>query len=55
MKGSATNETDTLFLWDPWIDGMILKSTFSRLFYLIDNKMITVAEILSWIGEGGEA
>ena len=49
------NGTQTLFWWDPWIDGMILKSNFSRLVYLIDNKMTTVADMysLGW-WEGGK-
>jgi len=48
--------TQTLFWWDPWIDGMVLKISFSRLFDLATNKMATVAEIYSlrW-GEEGEA
>lgn len=25
---------NTLFWWDPWIDGVVLKNTFSRLFSL---------------------
>jgi len=50
------DDTETLFWWDPWLDGMILKSSFSRLFYLTDNKMATMADTFSlgW-GEGGEA
>lgn len=45
---------NTLFWWDPWIDGVMLKNTFSRLFDLSINKMVTVAEMyaLGW-GEGG--
>ena len=47
--------TETLFWWDLWLDGMILKRNFSRLFHLAVNKMATVAEMFSlgW-GEGGE-
>lgn len=41
------NGTQTLFWWDMWIDGMILKSNFSRLFQLIDNKMETMADMYS--------
>jgi len=46
----------TLFWWDPWIDRLVLKNTFSRLFDLATNKMATVAEMysLGW-GEEGEA
>jgi len=46
----------TLFWWDPWIDGLVLKNSFSRLFDLATNKMTTVAEMYSfgW-GVEGEA
>jgi len=46
----------TLFWWDPWIDGLVLKNSFSRLFDLTTNKMTTVAEMYSfgW-GVEGEA
>ncbi|RHN79618.1 putative reverse transcriptase zinc-binding domain-containing protein [Medicago truncatula] len=45
----------TLFWWDPWIDGLVLKNSFGRLFDLANNKMATVAEMysLGW-GEEGE-
>jgi hypothetical protein len=39
------------FLCDPWIDGMVLKNSFSRLFDLATNKMATVAEMYS-LGRG---
>jgi len=44
----------TLFWWDPWIDGLVLKNSFSRLFDLATNKMATVAEMysLGWGVEG---
>jgi len=29
----------TLFWWDPWIDGLVLKNSFGRLFDLANNKM----------------
>ena len=50
------DETQTLFWWDPWIDGMVLKNSFSRLFDLATNKMAMVSEMysLGW-GEEGEA
>jgi hypothetical protein len=40
----------TLFSWDPWLEGGLLKSVFSRLIDLADNKMVLVAEmsILGW-------
>jgi len=46
--------TQTLFWWDPWIDGLVLKSSFSRLFDLVVNKMATVAEMFSlgWEEDG---
>ena len=51
---------NTLFWWDPWIDGLVLKNSFGRLFYLATNKMATVAEmyLLEWgkrgkLGSGG--
>jgi len=50
------DETHTLFWWDPWIDDLVLKSSFSRLFDLTVTKMATVVEMFSpgW-GEDGEA
>jgi len=44
----------TLFWWDPWIDGLVLKNSFNRLFDLATNKMTTVAEMYSfgWGVEG---
>jgi len=38
----------------PWIDGMILKNSFSHLFCLVVNKMSTVAEMFSlgWEEDG---
>lgn len=44
--------TKTLFWWDPWIDGMILKHSFSRLFDLAVNKMATVLKCFL-VGGGG--
>jgi len=45
----------TLFWWDPWLEGGILKDRFSRLFYLFDNKLATDADMFSLAcGEGGE-
>jgi len=41
----AGDGTTTLFWWDPWIDGVILKRNFRRLFDLIDNKMATVVKV----------
>lgn len=50
----------TLFSWDPWREGELLKNIFSRLFDLADNKMVLVAEMstLCWermvsLGSGG--
>jgi hypothetical protein len=45
---------ETLFWWDPWLKGGILKDRFSCLFYLSDNKLATVAGmfLLGW-WEGG--
>jgi hypothetical protein len=50
------DDNNTLFWWDPWINGVVLKNTFSRLFYLSINKMTTVAGMyaLGW-GEEGNA
>jgi len=47
--------THTLFGWDPWIDGVVLRSTFNRLFDLGVNKMTTVADMLplGWGEDGG--
>jgi len=45
----------TLFWWDPLIDGMVLKNRFSRLFDLATNKMATTAEMYSLGWEEGEA
>jgi hypothetical protein len=44
----------TLFWWDPWIDGLVLKNSFSCLFDLATNKMATVVEMYSfrWRVEG---
>ena len=42
-----------LFWWEQWIDGVVLKSRFSRLFDLAVNKMTTVAEMYS-LGWGGD-
>jgi len=44
----------TLFWWDPWIDGLVLKKSFCRLFDLATDKMATVAEMysLGWGVEG---
>jgi len=44
----------TLFWWDPWIDELVLKNSFGRLFDLANNKMTMVAEIysLGWWEEG---
>jgi len=46
----------TLFWWDPWIDELVLKNSFGRLFDLSNNKMATVTKMysLGW-GEEGEA
>ncbi|XP_024636485.1 uncharacterized protein [Medicago truncatula] len=46
----------TLFWWDPWIDVLVMKNSFSRLFDLATNKLVTVAEMYSsgW-GVEGEA
>jgi len=46
----------TLFRWDPWLDGGILKDKFSWHFFLSINKLATLAGmfLLGW-GEGGEA
>ena len=45
---------NTLFWWDPWIDGVMLKNTFRRFFDLSINKMATVAEMyaLGWEEKG---
>lgn len=39
---------------DPWIDDMVLKSSFKCLFDLADNKMATMAEMYSfgWSEDG---
>lgn len=34
-----------LFWWDPQIDGMVLKNSFSHLFDLAIDKMVTVGEM----------
>ena len=50
------DDTETLFWWDLWLDGLIFKSSFSRLFHLADNKISTMAEKFSFgKGEDGEA
>ena len=43
----------TLFWWVPWLEGGILKDRFSCLFYLSDNKLVTVADMFS-LGRGRE-
>lgn len=45
----------TLFWWDPWIDGIVLKNISNHLYDLATNKMATVTEMysLGW-GEGGD-
>jgi len=56
IRREVGDGAQTLFWWDPWIDGMVLKNSFSRLFDLAINKMTTVTEMysLGW-GEDGEA
>jgi hypothetical protein len=56
LRKEVGDGTETLFPWDQWLDGMILKSSFSCLFDLTNNKMAIVTEMcsLEW-GEGGEA
>ncbi|GAU45305.1 hypothetical protein TSUD_300340 [Trifolium subterraneum] len=46
----------TMFWLDPWVDERPLAGSFSRLYVLAENKLITVAEMaeLGW-GVGGEA
>jgi hypothetical protein len=46
---------DTLFWVDPWLDDCPLARTFGRLYYLADNKLVTVSEMfeLGW-RVGGE-
>jgi len=48
---------NTLFLVGSWIDGVVFKNTFSRLFYLSINKMATVTEMyaLGWGRRGSLA
>jgi len=41
------DDIHTLFWWDLWIDDIVLKNSFSRLFDLAVNKMATVAEMFS--------
>jgi hypothetical protein len=36
------HDSQYLFWWDPWLDGVMLKTRFGRLFYLVVNKMATV-------------
>ena len=50
------DDVDTLFWWDPWLEEGVLKSRFSLLFYLANNKMMTV-EYMNTLGwsEDGEA
>jgi len=50
----------TLFWWDPWIDDLVLKNSFSRLFDLATHKVTTTAEMYSFgwglrvkLGSGG--
>jgi len=49
--------SSTLFWWDPRLEGGGLKDRFSHLFYLDENKMVTVYEMnqLGWerIGRDG--
>ena len=54
VRREAGDGAQTLFGWDPWIDGLVLKNNFSRLFDLATNKMATVAEMYSygWVVEG---
>jgi hypothetical protein len=44
------DELGTLFWWDRWIEGDTLKSRFSRLFDLSNNKLATVTDmyLLGW-------
>ena len=53
---ASSNSISAKVWWDPWIDGMVMKNSFSRFFDLATNKMATVAEMysLGW-GEEGEA
>jgi len=60
LRREVGDGAHTLFWWDPLFDGSILKSRFTRLFYLADNKMVTLAEMYSfgWVrtvklGSGG--
>lgn len=34
------DDTQTLFWWDQWIDGVVFRSSFSRLLDLADNKWL---------------
>jgi hypothetical protein len=50
------DKIETLFWWDMWIDGMILKSSFNHLFFILliikwQRRLICT---LLWWGEGGE-
>lgn len=37
--------SSTLFWWDLWLEGGIMKDMFRRLLELVENKMLTVAEM----------
>jgi len=54
LRREVGDDVGTLFWWDPWLDGGILKDRFSLLFYLSDSKLATVANMFS-LGWGGEA
>lgn len=43
----VSNDTNTLFWVDLWIQGKPLKSSFARLYELAENKLVTVAEMFA--------
>ena len=50
------NGQSTLFWVDPWLDNCPLERSYSRLYQLVDNKLVTVSEMCELgRGYGGEA
>jgi len=48
LRREVRDEVGTLFWWDPWLEGGILKDRFNRLFfYLLYNKLATVTYMFS--------
>jgi len=47
IYGQVGDGVSSLFLKDPWLDGVSLDVRYARLFYLDVNKYVTVANMFS--------